>query len=349
MKQNIVDDEANFFASEQRLQEIEKEIEQLENKRADVSTNEKLLDNINELNAKSPKMRRLVIGTIIFVLLAFFVSYNVYLSKPEFVRITIEFIESVFNAGLFRFILVGLFAQMVDGALGMAYGATCSSFLLGLGLPPATASASVHVAEIFTTGASGLSHLKFGNVNKKLFMYLLFPGVIGAVAGAYILSDVIDGDFIKPFIAIYLLFLGVVILRKALRPKIVKKKTKNIGWLAVFGGFMDSIGGGGWGPIVTSTLLSKGRSANYTIGSVNLAEFFVALSGAGTFLLFTGISGWQAIIGLIIGGVIASPLAAFVVSRVKRKPLMIIVGILIVVLSIRTFVSSDYSVILNLF
>lgn len=329
----------------QELHEIEHEIETLENSRADISSNEKLLDKINEFNARSPRIRWLAIGTVLFVVLAFFVSYNIYISKPEFARLTIVFIESVFNTGLFSFILVGLLAQMIDGALGMAYGATCSSFLLGLGLPPATASASVHVAEIFTTGASGLSHLRFGNVNKKLFLYLLFPGVIGAVAGAYLLSDVINGDLIKPVIAIYLLFLGIVILRKALRPKTVKKKTRNIGWLAAFGGFMDSVGGGGWGPIVTSTLLSKGRSANYTIGSVNLAEFFIALAGAGTFLIFTGITGWQAIIGLVIGGVVASPVAAFVVSRIKRKPLMIIVGVLIVLLSIRTFLFSDYNAI----
>ncbi|MBY0426200.1 MAG: sulfite exporter TauE/SafE family protein [Cytophagales bacterium] len=247
-----------------------------------------------------------------------------------------------------KFILVGLAAQMVDGALGMAYGATCSSFLLGLGIPPSMASASVHIAEIFTTGASGLAHLRFGNVNKKLFLYLLIPGVIGAVLGAYVLSDVIEGNTIKPFIAAYLLVLGLVILRKAIRTSIIKRKTKNLGWLAAFGGFMDSIGGGGWGPIVTSTLLSSGRSANYTIGSVNLAEFFIALAGGGTFLFFTGVNGWQAIIGLILGGVFASPLAALVVAKIKRRPLMIIVGLLIITLSIRTFIYSDINYLLKL-
>jgi uncharacterized protein len=325
-----------------QLTKLESEIQQLENTLANAESSELLIDRINEYNAKSPRIRWIVVLTLVLVVLSFLISYNIYLSKPEFVRLTILFLEEVFNWGLINFILVGLAAQMVDGALGMAYGATCTSFLLGLGLPPATASASVHVAEIFTTGVSGLSHLKFGNVNKKLFLYLLVPGIVGAVLGAYLLSDVINGDLIKPFIAVYLLVLGIVILRKALLKKHFKKKTKNVGWLAGFGGFMDAVGGGGWGPIVTSTLLSTGRSANYTIGSVNLAEFFIALSGAGTFLVFTGISGWQAIIGLIIGGVFASPFAAFVVSKVKRKPLMIFVGILIMCLSLRTFFTSDY-------
>ncbi|MBC7450664.1 MAG: sulfite exporter TauE/SafE family protein [Cytophagales bacterium] len=301
-----------------------------------------LVHKINEFNARSPVIKILAITTLFTVAIAFYISYNIYIAKPDIVRIAIEFISTIFNPALTKYILVGIAAQLVDGALGMAYGVTWSSFLLGLGVPPALTSASVHVAEIFTTGASGLSHLRFGNVNKKLFKYLLIPGMLGAILGAWILSDLINGNIIKPFIAIYLMILGVIILRKAFKKLIPKQKTKHVGWLAGFGGFMDAIGGGGWGPIVTSTLLSKGRSANYTIGSVNLAEFFIALAGAGTFLIFTGLSGWQAIAGLVIGGVIAAPFAAFVVSRIKRKTLMIIVGTLVIVLSMRTFITSDY-------
>lgn len=359
MKLHNVDDEFQFkylnsenqhlTGDEEDLQRIEQDIVQLESTYANEEVSEKLLDKVNEFNAKSPRIRWIVVFTFVFVLAAFFISYNVYISKPEVLRLAIVFVEGVFNWNLINFILVGFAAQMVDGALGMAYGATCTSFLLGLGLPQATASASVHIAEIFTTGVSGVSHLKFGNINKKLFRYLLFPGIIGAVLGAYLLSDVINASLVKPFVALYLLCLGIVIISKALRKKIEKRKTKNIGLLAGFGGFMDSVGGGGWGPIVTSTLLSTGRSASYTIGSVNLAEFFIALSGAGTFLYFTGISGWQPIIGLIIGGVLASPFAAFVVSKVKRKPLMLFVGTLIVVLSIRTFLTSDFRLVLNTF
>ncbi len=328
---------------QEELNRIEAEINSLETYRAEEDTQEQLLDKINEYHAKSPKYKWFVAITVIVVGILFYVSYNIFVSQPEILRLTLVFIEDVFNANLISYILVGLAAQLVDGALGMAYGVTCSSFLLSLGVPQSVASTSVHVAEIFTTGASGLSHLKFGNVNKKLFKYLLIPGIAGAVIGAYLLSKIFNDSLIKPFISAYLLILGLIILKKALSAPKAKAKTKNIGWLAGFGGFMDAVGGGGWGPIVTSTLLSKGRSANYTIGSVNLAEFFIAIAGAGTFLIFAGVSGWQAIIGLVIGGIIASPLAALVVSKIKRKPLMLFVGLLIVVLSVRTLVKTDYA------
>jgi uncharacterized membrane protein YfcA len=200
-------------------------------------------------------------------------------------------------------------------------------------------STSVHVAEVFTTGASGIAHFKLGNVNKKLFFTLLIPGILGAVLGAYLLSDQIDGNVIKPFMSAYLMILGVLILRKALQKNKRKSKTKRLGPLAFFGGFMDAIGGGGWGPIVTSTLLSKGRTVNYTIGSVNAAEFFIALASAGTFLLFNGVDSWQVILGLIIGGVMAAPFAAILVRKMKRKPLMIIVGVLVILMSLRTIIT----------
>jgi len=186
------------------------------------------------------------------------------------------------------------------------------------------------------TGASAISHHRFGNINKKLLKNLLIPGVIGSVTGAYLLSDVIDGDFIKPFIAIYMMVLAVVIITKALRKNITKKKTKKLGFLATFGGFMDSVGGGGWGPIVTSTLLGRGRNPRYTIGSVNAAEFAVSFASGITFMIFGGIQGWQVIIGLILGGVIAAPIAAYLVNKIQRKPMMIFVGILIIVLSLKT-------------
>jgi uncharacterized membrane protein YfcA len=128
----------------------------------------------------------------------------------------------------------------------MAYGVTSTSFLLSLGVPPAVSSTSVHVAEMFTTGASAISHFKFGNINKKLFRNLLIPGVLGSVTGAYLLADFIDGNVIKPYISIYMIILGIIIIRKALQKNIVKQRTKRLGLLAVFGGFMDSIGGGGW-------------------------------------------------------------------------------------------------------
>lgn len=241
-----------------------------------------------------------------------------------------------FNKEFLVFFAIGVFAQLVDGTLGMGYGATSTSFLLAYGIPPAVSSTGVHVAEMFTTGASAVSHHKFGNINKKLVRHLLIPGVLGSITGAYLLSDVIDGDVIKPFIAVYMIVLAVIIIKKALVKNIVKKKTKRLDVLASFGGFMDSVGGGGWGPIVTSTLLGRGRNPRYTIGSVNAAEFAVSFASGVTFMIFGGISGWQVIIGLILGGVIAAPLAAFLVNKIQRKPMMIAVGILIIILSLRT-------------
>ncbi|MCM0664958.1 sulfite exporter TauE/SafE family protein [Flavobacterium tyrosinilyticum] len=241
-----------------------------------------------------------------------------------------------FDENLLAFFLIGAFAQLVDGALGMGYGATSTSFLLAYGVSPVLSSTAVHVSEMFTTGASALSHHRFGNINKKLVKHLLIPGVLGSITGAYLLSDVIDGDIIKPFIAVYMIILAVVIIRKALRKSVVKKKTKKLGVLAVFGGFMDSVGGGGWGPIVTSTLLGRGRNPKYTIGSVNAAEFAISFASGITFMLFGGIHGWQIIIGLILGGVISAPIAAYLVNRIKRKPMMVAVGVLIIILSLKT-------------
>jgi len=233
------------------------------------------------------------------------------------------------------FIVVGFVAQMIDGALGMAYGVSSTTFLLSIGIPPAAASASVHTAEIFISGVSGLSHLRFGNVDKKLFKKLLIPGVIGGVLGAYILTAV-PGKMIKPFIALYLLIMGLIILRKALKKIRETEVRTKLFPLGIVGGFFDAIGGGGWGPIVTSTLVARGHSPRFAIGSVNLAEFFVTVAEVATFFTIIGLTHWRIIVGLIIGGVLAAPLAAWVCKRLSSRALMIIVGVLIIGLSIRT-------------
>lgn len=271
---------------------------------------------------------------------SFFVIIISWLFLNGTISVSQESLASFLSSDFVLYLLVGLGAQLVDGALGMAYGVTCTSFLLSLGVTPAVSSASVHVAEMFTTGASAVSHLRFKNINKKLFKGLLIPGVIGAVVGAYLLSDVIDGNLIKPFIAFYMLVLGLIIIRKALQKNFVKNKTKRIGLLAATGGFLDSIGGGGWGPIVTSTLLGQGRDPRYTIGSVNAAEFAITFASGITFLIFHGVNSWQVVLGLIVGGVIAAPFGALIVGKIKRKPLMLVVGILVIGLSLRTIILS---------
>lgn len=286
------------------------------------------------INAKSETTFKERLWVIIpVVLLVGLISTLVYNHHAEF---SWDGFIAGFNQEFLIFFCIGVFAQLVDGTLGMGYGATSTSFLLAYGIPPAISSTGVHVAEMFTTGASAISHHRFGNINKKLVRHLLIPGVLGSIAGAYLLSDVIDGDAIKPFIAVYMIALAIIIIRKAMQKNIIKKKTKKLGVLASFGGFMDAVGGGGWGPIVTSTLLGNGRNPRYTIGSVNAAEFAVAFASGVTFMLFGGIQGWQVIIGLILGGVIAAPIAAILVNRIKRKPMMILVGVLIIVLSLKT-------------
>ena len=235
------------------------------------------------------------------------------------------------------YIAVGFLAQMVDGAIGMAYGVTSTSVMLSAGVPPATASACVHAAEMFTTCASGLSHWKLGNIDKRIIWRLALPGMVGGAAGAYLLTN-IDGDMIKPYIAGYLLLMGLYILYKALhrKPHFIDEPPNNIAPLGLFGGFVDAIGGGGWGPIVTSTLLGKGGVPRYTIGSVNLAEFFVTAAISATFIFTIGLDLWPIIAGLIVGGVLAAPLAALAAKHIPAKPLMIIVGVVVVILSART-------------
>ena len=242
---------------------------------------------------------------------------------------------------LILFILVGFAAQMIDGALGMAYGVSANTFLLSMGVPPAAASASVHIAEVFTTGVSGFSHFKFGNIDKAVVKKLAIPGVLGGIVGAYILSS-IDGNVIKPFISAYLLIMGVRILWKVLRRKTqdTQKEVKHMGLLALAGGFFDAIGGGGWGPIVTTTLIANGNNPRKTIGSVNLTEFFVTFAEAVTFIALIGLVNINVILGLVIGGVIAAPFGAYLTRRVPAPAMMTIVGLLISFLSVCTIVEA---------
>jgi uncharacterized protein len=272
---------------------------------------------------------------VIFILLLLLLFRD---AKEEFGYLSLELlIENLAQKEFLIFLAVGFIAQIIDGALGMAYGVTSSTFLISLGVPPATASASVHLAEVFTTGVSGLSHLRLGNVKRSIFIKLVIPGMIGAVIGAYLLTS-IDPAVIKPVIALYLLVIGAVIIKKAFGIVRPESEIKNISPLGLVGGFVDAVGGGGWGAVVTSTLLGKGHHPRYTIGSVNMAEFFIALSSAGIFTIILGISNWNVILGLIGGGVIAAPLAAFVCRYVKPRVLMVIVGAFIILLSIRTLV-----------
>lgn len=234
-------------------------------------------------------------------------------------------------------VLAGFLAQMVDGATSMGYGVTSSIVLQTAQVSPAAISAGIHTAEMFTSGASGYSHYKFGNVNKKLFRALVIPGVIGAVLGALLLVWFDDKHlaYLRPAMAAYTLLLGLRIFINAFRLSNGKKKFKRYGWLAGAGGFLDSFGGGGWGPIVTSTLITKGRTPRYVVGSVSLTEFFVTLASAFTFFTLIGVQNWQVVLALVIGGVIAAPIAARLAGKLPRKASFILLGTVVVGWSIR--------------
>lgn len=235
-------------------------------------------------------------------------------------------------------VLAGFVAQMVDGALGMGYGVISTTVLLSTGLNPAAISGSIHTAEMFSSGASGFSHYRFGNINKKLFKTLLLPGVLGAVLGAVLLSYLGEsyGNWLRPVLSAYTLLLGMRILLNAFKKKNESRKVKHAGWLAGAGGFLDSFGGGGWGPLVTSTLIAKGKTPRYIIGTVSLTEFFVTLGSALTFFIILGTSHIQTIAGLIIGGVIAAPIAAKLAGKLNTKSILIAVGVLVILSSVRT-------------
>jgi uncharacterized protein len=234
------------------------------------------------------------------------------------------------------FVAVGFAAQLVDGAIGMAYGVTAMTALLAMGTPPAVGSASVHAAEVFTTAASGFFHWRLGNIRWRLIRDLALPGVIGGACGAYVLAKT-SSSAIRPVVTTYLFILGGVIVVKALR-KVVPPFTESTTAtrvLGLVGGFVDAIGGGGWGPLVTSTLISRGAKPRFAIGSANLAEFFVTATIAGTFVMTIGLELWPIIAGLIVGGAAAAPLAAYATRRLPDRPMMILVGSIVMLLSLR--------------
>lgn len=231
------------------------------------------------------------------------------------------------------FILIGLAAQLVDGALGMAFGLVSSSVLLSMGLPPAAVSASIHTAEVFTTGASGASHLAAGNVDRKLFLRLALPGALGGVIGAYVLTQ-LPGDLVRPFIYLYLLGLAVMILLRAAGRLIPKREVQRVPVLGFTAGLLDASGGGGWGPVATSTLLARGGQARTTIGTVNAAEFVVTVAISATFLLSMGLQHLPIVAGLMIGGMMAAPAAAVLVKRVRERWVLVAVGVLVLSISL---------------
>ncbi len=317
----------NFHEKVQRLNEITKEL---------------AIEKPDARNLIERRWRRVAT----YSLFAFFFMFlgHMLLSYIPFSNVWDTIVSGASNleSTFYWMIFAGFAAQLVDGALGMGYGVTSTTVLLSIGVNLPAISGSVHTAEMFSSGISGYSHYKFGNVNKKLFKTLLIPGVLGAIGGAYLLSKLGTeyANYVRPVLAAYTLFLGIKIIRNVFRKNTEPKKEKRVGWLAGAGGFLDSFGGGGWGPLVTSTLISKGRSPRYVIGSVSITEFFVTLASALTFFALLGVSHWQVILGLIVGGAVAAPIAARLAGKLPLKTMFLSVGILVIIWSLRIIIKS---------
>ncbi|MXO69796.1 TSUP family transporter [Altererythrobacter marinus] len=230
-------------------------------------------------------------------------------------------------AGIVPFIAIGFAAQLVDGALGMAFGVITNTLLVGvLGLPPAQASQRVHVVECFTTATSGISHLLSGNIDRALFLRLLIPGMAGGITGAYLLAA-IDASIVKPVVLAYLAVMGLYLLARGLLYPPRLREAKHVAPLGLVGGFLDAAGGGGWGPVVTSNLLVQGAEPRKVVGTVNAVEFFLALTISATFVFQIGIADLAgATLGLLIGGIAAAPLGAVAARRFSPRLMLVLVG-----------------------
>jgi uncharacterized membrane protein YfcA len=239
-------------------------------------------------------------------------------------------------------VLVGFLAEIVAGSMGMGYGVICTTILLILNIPPPIISASIHSAESFTTAAGSISHYKFGNVNKKLTKLLAIPAIIGAVCGALLLTYVGEryAKMTKPVIAAYTMYLGIRILQNAFTKKNgsngTRKKKTNITLLGLVGGFIDSFGGGGWGPLVTGTFIKNGHTPRYVIGSSTVAKFILTVASAVTFIFTVGIHHWNLVAGLLLGGIITAPFSAMLTAKLPVKKMFVAVGIVVIVMSLIT-------------
>ncbi|TCC92025.1 siroheme synthase [Pedobacter frigiditerrae] len=274
------------------------------------------------------------LSIILFIYTAGLTLWN---TEPEFKTFLID-IDPLF----YWFLGAGFVFAMVDGAIGMSYGVTTASFSLAMGLPPASASMAIHISEVLSNGIAGWMHYKMGNVNWKLFRLLIIPAIIGAVLGAYILSSLEHySAYVKPVVGVYTLVLGGIILKKAFnikKKKAAGDKIKKIGPLGFVGGFIDAAFGGGWGSIVLSSLIAGGRHPLFSLGTVKISRFFIATLSSLTFFTMLGGRYWEAVLGLIIGSALASPIAARVSNKISAKTIMVAVGIIVMIVSLRSVI-----------
>jgi hypothetical protein len=274
----------------------------------------------------------LIWGTILFSIVIAFIA--LWSKNPDF-KSYMQEINPVF----YWFLGAGFVFALVDGAIGMSYGVTTTSFSLAMGIPPASASMGVHLSEIMSNGIAGWMHYRMGNINWRLFKLLLIPGIVGAVAGAYLLSSLEHySQYTKPAVSLYTLILGLVILSKAFKTtaKRSTEKFKKVSLLGFGGGFIDAVGGGGWGSIVLSTLIAGGRHPRFSLGTVKLSRFFIAVMSSITFFTMLNSHHWESVAGLVIGSAIASPIAAKISNRISAKAIMIAVAVIVILISIKS-------------
>lgn len=272
----------------------------------------------------------LIFTLIIFYNLGYLDELQVILAKDNYI--------------FYWMLLVGVFAEIVAGSMGMGYGVICTTTLLLLNIPPHIVSASIHSAESFTTAAGSISHVKLKNVSKSLVKKLAVPAVIGAVIGALSLTYLGEyySKITKTVIAFYTLYLGIRILSNAFKPKqdkALKKKT-NLTRLGIIGGFIDSFAGGGWGPLVTGTLIKNAFTPRFAVGSSTVAKFILTITAAITFFLTLGIQHWNIILGLLIGGIITAPFSAMLTAKLPVKKMFVVIGILVITMSSVTICKS---------
>src|SRR6266496_4540414 len=298
---------------------------------------------LEEINKPEQKRWQKIVKWCLFAFCFMIIGHTILSYVPfEKVMLSIQSVSELTETRTFlMMLLTGFIAQMVDGSLGMGYGTISTTFLLAIGVNPAIVSSRVHSARVFSSGVSGYSHHRFGNINKKLFKALVVPGIVGAIVGASLAFFAQKySSWVRLPLSLYTLYLGYFILRKAFAKSKYHSKVKRAGWLATAGGFMDSFAGGGWGTLVTSTLMSKRRSPRYVIGSVCLAEFFVVFVSSITFFILLKSIPIIDVAGLIVGGLIAAPIAARLVGKVPIKAMFIAVGALVILTSCNTFWNS---------
>jgi uncharacterized protein len=282
------------------------------------------------------RTNRYLVGLGIFILLVLVVSLLVRNGQFDALLNILSKDHHMF----YWMVMVGFLAEIVAGSMGMGYGVICTTVFLMMNIPPPVISASVHSAESFTTAAGSISHYKFGNVNKKLTKMLAIPAIIGAVTGALLLSYVGEryAKMTKPLIGAYTLYLGIKILKNAFAKREangkIKKKKTNIRVLGLVGGFIDSFGGGGWGPLVTGTFIKNGRTPRYVIGSSTIAKFILTVASAITFIFTVGIQHWNIVAGLLLGGIITAPFSAMLTAKLPVKKMFVVVGVVVIIMSL---------------